>query len=395
MSYNLLSSAVNHPDPNHPYRGIFNKRTLDALGRRKDCNLTALAPIPYAPPYGPHSSYYHIPKFEQYSNHSVIRPRFLYWLPKSLFYSRTANSLKKALMKSSKYTDFDIVHACHLFPDGFGLVSVAKEYDVPITTTCHGHFLNNTSSLPPGVRRKVRITLKESDLVFCVSNALTKKAKEFANISHVLTVPIGAEPSNFPIEKRPTIRDNFGINSETNVILFCGQFIERKGVHTIIDSLENFPESETEYIFIGHSGGLKDKLESKADMPNSPSNIRILEGISTNELRNWFTIADIFLLPSLAEGRPTAIYEAMASQTPVISTDIEGVNEQVLDGRTGWLITPQDPEELSETLISALNQPGELEKRGIRGHNHLERMGWTWSTNAKTICDEHQNFIDK
>lgn len=394
MKYNLLTSALHHPDSEHPYRGLFNKRTLQSFVQHKDCSITVFAPVPYAPPIGPQSEYRSIPMYESFSTYDVIRPRFLYLLPKSFFYSVTGRLYRRTLRESTAGTTPDILHGCHVYPDGYGLISVSNSQELPLTVTCHGHFLNNFTDLPLGVANQVRETLTVADHVFCVSDALTEKATTITPHENISTVPIGANPKNFPTEQEEQLRDKYNIAPDTAVVLFCGQFINRKGVGDIIDSLHQFPCENTKYVFVGHDGDLTEKLRAAANSTRSPGNIRIHTGLDTETLREWYAISDLFLLPSYKEGRPTAIYEAMAAETAVLSTRIDGVSEQVDVGKTGQLIQPGNINELTEAIRKMTSEKEQLLEMGKKGRERLIAKGWTWHNHANKIINIHTEILD-
>jgi glycosyltransferase involved in cell wall biosynthesis len=242
------------------------------------------------------------------------------------------------------------------------------------------------------VATQVQKTLTVADHVFCVSDALTEKANKIATHSNISTVPIGANPENFPTDQEEQLRGTYGISPETTVILFCGQFIERKGIADIIDSLHEFPSENVEYIFVGHSGTLTEELRVASNSQKSPANIRIYTGLDTDTLREWYAISDLLLLPSYAEGRPTVIYEAMAAETAVLSTQIKGISEQVDTGETGQLISPGDTKELVDLINQMARDPANLVEMGKKGKMRLISNGWTWTNNANRIVSIHKNL---
>lgn len=395
MTYKLLSCSLNHPDSKHPYRGLFNKRALQAVADLEECLVTAFAPIPYVLPFGPKSDYWHVPIYEQYSSYGVIRPRFVYFVPKSLLYTFTGESYRKTLEKAAAGVDFDIAHGWHIFPDGYGLLSIAEEKKRPFTVTSHGHFINNIDNLPPRVQNQVQRVLLEANRVICVSEALANKAASIDDNIITTTIPIGANPDNFPTEKNHELRNKYDIPVDSQAILFCGQFIERKGVLELIDILSSLPMEGVEYIFIGHGGDLKNHLINEVEKLPQSGKISILDSVATEELREWFAIADLLLLPSHEEGRPTVIYEAMASRTAVLSTDIEGVNEQVVDGETGVLISPRSSSKLEREIRELVEDPGKLEIMGKNGFERLVENNWTWKAFAKELADVHSEILSQ
>jgi L-malate glycosyltransferase len=74
--------------------------------------------------------------------------------------------------------------------------------------------------------------------------------------------------------------------------------------------------------------------------------------------------ADIFVLPSRTESFPNAILEAMAAGLPVVASGVGGILELVEEGRTGWLVPPDNPEALAARLIRVMADPGQADRIG-------------------------------
>jgi len=83
------------------------------------------------------------------------------------------------------------------------------------------------------------------------------------------------------------------------------------------------------------------------------------------------TVTDIFVLPSLWEGLPTAIMEAMAAGCPVVATAVGGTPELVVDRRTGFLVPPQDSGALMRKIVEFLADLDLRKKMGEAGTKHV------------------------
>ncbi|MBD3347910.1 MAG: glycosyltransferase [Candidatus Eisenbacteria bacterium] len=83
-------------------------------------------------------------------------------------------------------------------------------------------------------------------------------------------------------------------------------------------------------------------------------------------------LMDVFVMPSMSEGLPNAVMEAMAAGLPVVATDVGGVSELVVDGRTGRLVAPDDENELAEAVTSLLEAPGRAAEMGAAGHERVK-----------------------
>ncbi|RJG07046.1 TIGR03088 family PEP-CTERM/XrtA system glycosyltransferase [Noviherbaspirillum cavernae] len=88
------------------------------------------------------------------------------------------------------------------------------------------------------------------------------------------------------------------------------------------------------------------------------------------ELMRTFSV---FALPSIAEGTPVTILEAMSAGLPVVATRVGGIPEVVVDGQTGTLVPPSDAEALAEALASYCRQPALAARHGVAGRERVER----------------------
>lgn len=392
--YSVIAGAINHPDAINPYHGLFNYRSLKSLADA-GTSVDVVSPRPFAPPIGPYSAYASLPETEDWGPYAVHHPRFWYLLPKRLFYGVSGTSYARRVPPyvEATFETPDVVHACHIYPDGYGMLPYVREHDLPLFVVSHGELLNSFGEHPPGVSEKIRETLDAASGVCCVSDALASKARTLTDPSKVKTVPIGSDPDKFPVERRDQLRRELDIDPDAVVVLFVGEFSERKGIEEIAKVLPDLDLADTEFVFVGHGGDLEDKLR-RAVSESEYSSRHIYTGITSLALRRWFAMADLLLLPSHAEGRPTAIYEAMASETAVLATDVGGVSEQVADGETGVLIPRRDVQALGCALSSLSDNAGELRRMGKAGRQRLQDKNWTWEGHAERLQKCHRTEID-
>jgi glycosyltransferase involved in cell wall biosynthesis len=390
--YTLLASAINHPDQIHPLWGVFNHRSLDALVR-SGTDVTAVVPRPHAPPIGPYSQYRSIPRTDSRFLYPVAHPRFLYYLPKSLLYHRTGDSIASTLTSwyDANGDTADIVHGCHLYPDGYGLSRLAASQDIPLTTYAHGTIVNDFETFNAPTRRRIAQTLTTADCVFCSATAIETKIHTIAEDVTTEVVPIGATPSNFPTDRREAIRQELKIPADATVVLFCGHLTAQKGVDDILGVLPDL-DADLYFVFIGHGGDLRADVQTALGEDTTPPG-QLCWQLDPVAVRRWFAVANLLVLPSYSEGRPTVIYEAMASQTPVLATDVGGISEQVADGTTGWIIEPGDTASLRTKLQELSTEP--LRQMGRAAENRLVEAGWTWESHADAIGDTHATQLDE
>ena len=96
-----------------------------------------------------------------------------------------------------------------------------------------------------------------------------------------------------------------------------------------------------------------------------------------DDLPALLSAADLFALASVREQFGLVLVEAMACEVPVIAVDRFGPREIVADGETGWLVEPDDVDDLAAALLDAIDRPAERTRRGARGRAvAVERYGW-------------------
>jgi glycosyltransferase involved in cell wall biosynthesis len=388
--YSLLAAATNHPDRVNRLWGLFNHRSLAALTRR-GVDVEAVVPRPHAPPVGPYSEYRSIPDRDRSFPYPVTHPRFLYYLPKSLLYHRTGDSVAAALRSHVDARSYDAFHGCHLYPDGYALSELATEREVPLTTYAHGTIVNDFETFNAGTRERIRTTLRRADRVFCSGRAVRSRAEAIEPDVAAEVVPIGATPEHFPTDRRGAVRRELGVPDDRTLVVFCGHLTDRKGIGDLVDVLPDLAGEDLYVVCIGHGGDLREEVRAALARPDTPPG-KLRWQLSPVAVRRWFAAADLLVLPSYSEGRPTVVYEAMAARTPVLATDVGGVPEQVQAGETGWLVEPGDTAALRARLRSL--SATDLDGMGAAAHDRLVEQGWTWAAHAERIVAAHTALLE-
>jgi len=392
--YRAVVSAMNHPDPFNPYMGLFNFRSIRALSET-ETSVDVVTPRPRAPPVGPYSEFGEIPSRHDYNSHEVHYPRFLYLLPQKIFkYTLSSRSFADMLPEyiSKNFETPDICHAGHIHYDGYGLVPYCRSNDIPLTVMGRGKILNNFYDFSQISRRKISETLGYADGIFCVSESLARIANDITETPKATVLPNGANPSRYPTDNEAAIRQELGIGQDTTLVMFCGGYTERKGINEICEALDEIHSDDVAFVFVGHYGDLRTELIG-ALKTSHHDNYRVLWEVPPLGLRRWFAAADIFMLPSHAEGRPNTIYESMASETAVVASAVSGIPEQVVDGETGILIPKEDATALAGALNDLIQDSEERERMGANGKARLVSKGWTWEAHGRRLADLHESII--
>ena len=154
---------------------------------------------------------------------------------------------------------------------------------------------------------------------------------------------------------KAALRKQHDIPPSDRIVLCVAQFIDRKGRWTFLDAaaLVSNMTQHVSFVWVAPSGPNKEEQE-RIDGYGLGRRFRFIRssevGSSRTDILRFFQIADIFVLPSMVEGLPGALLEAMAMGLPVVSTRVNAIPEAVENGKTGILIQPSDPAALAEAI---------------------------------------------
>jgi len=172
-----------------------------------------------------------------------------------------------------------------------------------------------------------------------------------------------------PEEKQEELKKKLGIPSDSVVISCVANLRPVKGHEFLIDAVSILKELNFSVLIIGE-GPLRDTLIKYTHEKGLNNKIHFLgQRLDIPEL---LAITDIFVLPSLFEGMPLSLMEAMASGLPVVSTDVGGVSELVVDGETGFLVPPRNSAALAEKIKTLIDDKALSKAMGVKGQERIK-----------------------
>jgi glycosyltransferase involved in cell wall biosynthesis len=156
-------------------------------------------------------------------------------------------------------------------------------------------------------------------------------------------------------------------------LLFVGRLRIRKGVDVLLAAM---PELRRRHpaarLLIAGDGEHRPALERQAAALGLGEAVRFAGRVGAAEVRGLLRRAAALVVPSIYEGMPLVVLEAMDASVPVVASGVSGIPEVVDDGRTGWLVPPEDPPALAAALAAVLDEPGEARRRGAAGRRRLD-----------------------
>ena len=279
-------------------------------------------------------------------------------------------------------TKFDVIHAHGHFHMSSTFALLSKVFGRrPIVLTSHGALLNLR-----GWRKVVEIvfnktigrwTLKSVDRIIALSptqadilEGLGAARKKMSIIP--LWIDLDRSGSQADAVK---FRNMYRLN-DRKVVLFVGRLLPIKGLTYLIEAVKH-TETKPAAVIIGGEApgysGTRQSLEQKVQELGLNQDVFFLGEFPKQDLGAAYVAADLFVLPSLGEGMPLALLEAMAYGKCVLATEVPGNRDVVKDGWNGLLVEPRNPVELAQKIDYLLRDDTRREKLGKQARQDIEQ----------------------
>ncbi|MGE0221732.1 MAG: glycosyltransferase family 4 protein [Acetobacteraceae bacterium] len=261
-----------------------------------------------------------------------------------------------ALLRAEKP---DLVHA-HMPISGFLTRLAARAAGVPrIAYTCHGFLFNQPGPLP---RRTASFLMeglaaRVTDIFLTVSTAEARDARRLWISRRAEAIGNGRDPALFRPDPaaRARVRAELGVPDERVVVTAVSRLVRHKGYPELAAAMRDVPDADLWVV------GERLETDRGDDM------VAVLEGAGLGprlrrlgyrrDVAAVLAASDIFVLPSHFEGLPMSVIEAMLTGLPVVTTDIRGPGEQVVEGVTGFLVPPFTVAPLADALNRLARDP--------------------------------------
>jgi glycosyltransferase involved in cell wall biosynthesis len=252
---------------------------------------------------------------------------------------------------------------------------VAWAAGVPVRVAVHQGRIEN---LPDWLVR-LHTWMVNSRITSClvaVSSRLQSYAIEVEGVApeKIVMIPNGhslGSPARITRDERSRFCEELGLHPDGLFVLSVGRLTEQKGHTYLLDTIPAILEQFPDTVFaIAGDGPLRAELEAKAIQLGISHSVRFLG--TRSDVPELLQMADVFVLPSLWEGLPIALLEAMGAGLPVIATRVEGVEEIIVDGENGLLVPPTDCESLKIAVLGMLAHPDLRVNLGAAGRALVE-----------------------
>lgn len=274
----------------------------------------------------------------------------------------------------------EIIHAeSHLFLTTAQAIKKAKKLSIPSVATVHGVMAERNAFV--NLAQYVYLytvgswIFKNVDRIICLTESDAREIISYRCPSEkIRIIPNAVDTSRF----KPAME------CQENLVVWVGRFVPEKGLDYLIEAAKIVAREfkDVEFMLVGY-GPLRGNFRKLAYHFGLLNNvIRFAGPLGRDQVANILGKASVFVLPSLKEGLPLSLLEAMACGKPVIGSDVSGINDVIIHGENGILVPPRKPETLAHWILTLLNDENLRKRLGQTARQRIvEKYSWNMVLN--------------
>ena len=313
-------------------------------------------------------------------------------------FSPVLEALSVNLLSQGDVLDSDVVHTHTWYAHFAGLLAKIL-YQVPFVLTCH-----SLEPLRPWKEEQLgkgyqlsawieKTCIESADCVVAVSNQMKDDIVKHFNISpdKVAVIHNGIDLDLW--QKRPlspALRSEFGIQDD--FVFFLGRSTKQKGVEYLVDAAADIPCQVV--MAMGEADTKEYESVINAKMRGKKNIVQIHKMLNEDQAAQLYSNARAFICPSIYEPFGIINLEAMACQAPVIASAVGGIVEIVVPDKTGILVEPAKPRQLSEAIKRVLADPEASVAMGKAGRLRAEQH-FSWKSIAAKTHAMYEDLVAK
>lgn len=297
-------------------------------------------------------------KVYRIGNYMINPNNFIDWIMQMNF-----NLVAKANEIIAKEGNFDVIHA-HDWLVAYAAKTLKNSYGTPIVATIHATEAGRNSGIHDETQRYINDTewmlTYEASEVIVNSNYMKNELQRLFGLpfEKINVVPNGVNLNLYSgIERDYEFRRQYAADNE-KIILFVGRLVYEKGIQHLIAAmpkiLEKYHDSK---LVIAGKGGMIDELKAQVNAMGISNKVYFTGYLNSKQVVKMYKCADVAVFPSTYEPFGIVALEGMLSGTPVVVSDVGGLNEIVQHGENGMKSYAGNPNSLADSIISLLYDP--------------------------------------
>jgi D-inositol-3-phosphate glycosyltransferase len=289
---------------------------------------------------------------------------------------------------------YEVLHS-HYWLSGWVALQLRRRLRVPIAHMSHtlGYPKNAAAQQgwekePPRRLQVEYEVLRHSDALIAESPASKRHMVQEYGVepTRVHVIPGGVNTEVFRPQERRQSRDALGLQAGGPVLLFVGRLQPLKGIDTFVQAaqLVQRQHAQLQVLIVGGGVDLQDKREAQelhrlqtlCEQLGLGPHVRFIKAQPQEVLAQYYTAADVFVMPSHYESFGMVVLEAMACGIPVVASQVGGLASTVVSGHTGFLVPQGDWQAFGRAILRLLASPTLRHAYGQAGLQRAQMFTW-------------------
>jgi D-inositol-3-phosphate glycosyltransferase len=304
--------------------------------------------------------------------------------------------------------NYPLVHT-NYWMSGWAGLQIRQHKNVQLVHTYHslGAIKYQTVECPPiGNLRKAteRELLEQANCIVATSPQEQNLLREFVSKKGCIEIiPCGTDTETFHLLPKPEAKANLGFDANERIVLYVGRFDPRKGIDTLVRSFAEVAKGSSfqepmRLVIVGGAHEEGSDAKEKARLEDLVQKLGISEEttfagqIGHDCLAQYYTAADVCVIPSHYEPFGLVAIEAMACGTPVIASNVGGLKFTVVPGETGLLVTPQDISGFAIAIEEVLSNQRWSTQVRQKGSDWVQQ-NFSWTGVAAQLSDLYRHQL--
>jgi glycosyltransferase involved in cell wall biosynthesis len=311
-------------------------------------------------------------------------------VPLNFIKRRTEDFFASSLLQTADKNDLkaDLIHA-HRLNYAYMGACFKEKYSIPLLATTHG---SDVYDFPfKGVHEYsiIKYVLKNADHIIAISH---REASYLSTLgypySKISVIPNPVDTKLFRCLPQDKCRALLGLPVNKKILLSIGSLTKVKGHTYLLEAMTSIaPKRKDVILVIIGAGSLRKFLLNKIGKLKLNQKVLLVGEKPHKEIPLWLNSADLFILPSINEGIPSSLLEAIACGKPVVASNVGGIPDIVSTSDIGLLVPPRDSEALSNAILEALDR--HWDTNAIRKH----AMRFSLENIANQITELYLKFL--
>jgi glycosyltransferase involved in cell wall biosynthesis len=291
--------------------------------------------------------------------------------------------------------EFTHIHSATPGPLGLAALAISRILKIPIYGTYHTALPQYTSNLTGDFAmeeimwRYIIWYYHQMDAVYVPSRATGKELESRGmDKNKIVFYPRGIDVKRFhPSKRNGFFQSRLGLNKEDRKLLYVGRVSKEKNLPFLVEAFKKLTEirERVHLVIVGDGPYLEEMRKELGDYPASFTGY-----LSGEDLAQAYASSDIFVFPSTTDTFGNVVLEAQASGIPVIVTNEGGPQENLMPGKTGFIIPAHDKEAFINAVLSLLDNPGRMGKMRKEARQYMKER--SFDTSFLALWDTYREF---